>query len=281
MNKTKRGISSLGTVRTFLKVGTCSETLCNVVDRAYDHPLIIEEHAALPLAGGIMGQGYQCGQLWGAALAAGAQAYRLFGPGPQAEAAAVIAAQRLIEAFRAKNKEINCMELTEISMKNVTARQVLKLMIRGGPMLCFGMAARYASTALREIEATLSDLPGVPLVRPVSCAAILAQRMGLSDLQMAMAAGFAGGIGLSGGACGALGTAIWIMGLEQSKAGMKIDYQSSSGSDVIERFLESSDYEFECSKIVGRKFVDVQDHARYLCDGGCSKIIETLAAQAS
>ena len=31
----------------------------------------------MPLAGGFMGYGYQCGMLWGAALAAGAQAYRL------------------------------------------------------------------------------------------------------------------------------------------------------------------------------------------------------------
>ena len=55
----------------------------------------------MPFAGGIMQHGYQCGMIWGAALAAGAQAYRLFGPGPQAEAMAVIAAQWLVESFRA------------------------------------------------------------------------------------------------------------------------------------------------------------------------------------
>src|SRR5512142_2958869 len=65
-------ISSLGTVREFLRNGTCSETLCNVLDRAYDRPLPLEERAAQNLAGGMM-KGYQCGQLWGAALAAGAQ----------------------------------------------------------------------------------------------------------------------------------------------------------------------------------------------------------------
>jgi hypothetical protein len=278
MNKASYNLSSLGTVRTFFKVGTCSETLCNVLDRAYEHPLTVEEHAAMPLAGGIAGQGYQCGQLWGAALAAGAQAYRLFGPGPQAEAAAVMAAQRLTESFRARNKEINCLELTEISMKNVKARQILKLFLKkGGPIYCFGMAARYAKAAYPEINMALSKKPSEPLSRPVSCAAMLAQKMGLSDLQIVMAAGFAGGIGLSGGACGALGAAIWIMGLEQSKAGLKIEYPSQRATDVIERFLESADYEFECSKIVGRKFTDVQDHAGYLCGGGCSKIIEALA----
>ncbi len=38
----------------------------------------------MPLAGGIVGNGYQCGMIWGAALAAGAQAYRLLGTGPVA-----------------------------------------------------------------------------------------------------------------------------------------------------------------------------------------------------
>ncbi len=61
----------------------------------------------MSLAGGIMGNGYQCGMLWGAALAAGAQAYRLFGPGPQAKVAAMRASQRLVEAFRVRAKEIN------------------------------------------------------------------------------------------------------------------------------------------------------------------------------
>ena len=49
--------------------------------------------------------------------------------------------------------------------------------------------------------------------------------------------------------------------------------------DAIDRFLESTDFEFECSEIVGRKFENVDDHADYLRDGGCSEIIEALAAQ--
>ncbi len=47
---------------------------------------------------------------------------------------------------------------------------------------------------------------------------------------------------------------------------------------VVDRFLESADYEFECAKIVGRKFEQAADHARYLREGGCSKIIQALAA---
>jgi hypothetical protein len=38
--------------------------------------------------------------------------------------------------------------------------------------------------------------------------------MDVSDMHMVMAVGLAGGIGLSGGACGALGAAIWIIGMQ-------------------------------------------------------------------
>ncbi|MFC2014220.1 hypothetical protein ACFLU8_05075 [Chloroflexota bacterium] len=90
----------------------------SVVDCSFDHPLKLEEKASNPLAGGIANQGYQCGMLWDATLATGAQAYRLLGPGPQSETAAIIAAQRLVESFRARTKnEINCLEITEINLK--------------------------------------------------------------------------------------------------------------------------------------------------------------------
>ena len=89
----------------------------------------------------------------------------------------------------------------------------------------------------------------------------------------------AGGIGLSGGACGALGAAIWLIGLKSSEAGDgKISFNDPAASAVIEKFLESSDHEFECAKIVGRKFEDAADHAAYVGAGGCAKIIEALAA---
>ena len=100
MAETKNRISSLGAIGTFLKVGTCSETIFNVVDRGFDEPLELEEHGAAPFAGGIIQYGYQCGLLWGATLAAGARSYRLLGAGPKAQTLAVIVAQRLVESFR-------------------------------------------------------------------------------------------------------------------------------------------------------------------------------------
>ena len=250
-----------------------------VVDGSFGHPMKVEEKATMPLAGGIANMGYQCGMLWGAALAAGAQAYRLYGPGPKAETAAIIASQRLVEAFRKHTKnEINCLEISHLDMQgDFDVGKILKFFVKGGPVGCFRMAARYAPDVRSGIDAVLSEEHIETSASPVSCATMLAKRMGVSEMQAIMAAGFAGGIGLSGGACGALGAAIWINGLNQPVEIEGFSYSGTWVNDTIEKFLESSDYEFECSKIVGRKFEDVSDHAAYLCDGGCSKIIDVLA----
>jgi len=54
---------------------------------------------------------------------------------------------------------------------------------------------------------------------------------------------------------------------------------NSSIADTIDRFLRSTDSKFECSEIVGRRFENIGGHAGYLRDGGCSEIIEVLAAK--
>jgi hypothetical protein len=252
----------------------------SVVDGSLDHPMELEEKASAPLAGGIMGQGYQCGMLWGAALAAGAQAYRLLGPGPQAEAEALVTAQRLVESFRVRNKAINCGDIIQLDWKSITQRQLLKFFLRGGPIGCFRMAANYAKAAFNESNIPTSEQRSEVLSTPVSCTAMLARKMGVSDLHAVMVAGFAGGIGLSGGACGALGAAVWIIVMNSGKdGGGMMGFEHPIASAAIDRFLQHSDSEFECSKIVGRKFENVADHATFLRGGGCNKIIEALAVK--
>jgi hypothetical protein len=252
----------------------------SVVDGSFDHPLKLEEHAAMPFAGGIMQHGYQCGMIWGATLAAGAQAYRLLGPGPQAETRAILAAQRLVESFRTLNHHINCLEITDIDKSSSTMQMITYFLIKGGTIRCFGMATRYAPVAFSEINTALSEKHIQAPSPPVSCAAMLAQKMGASDLHTVMAAGLAGGIGLCGGACGALGAAIWIMEMKSAKEGDgKIEFKSPRAINAIDRFMRCTDFEFECAEIVGRRFENVGDHAGYLRDGGCSEIIEVLATK--
>lgn len=226
-------------------------------------------------------RGYQCGMIWGAALAGGAQATRILGKGPQAEAGAIITAQRIVESFRAQNKAIDCSEITGIDISAPTPQAIIWFLAKTAASgTCFGMAARYARAAFREINAASSEMHIESLPAPVSCSAMLAQRMGASDLHTVMAAGLAGGIGLSGGACGALGAAIWIIGMNSLKEGVdRIGLNPPAALDAIERFIKCTNNEFECSKIVGQQFESVSEHASYLRAGGCAKIIEALAVQ--
>jgi hypothetical protein len=226
-----------------------------------------------------MQYGYQCGMIWGAALSAGAQAYRLFGPGPKAETMAITAAQRLVESFRGLNRHINCLEITDIDRSASTMQVIKFFLIKGGTIACFRMAGKYAPVAFDDISAALSEENIEAPSPPVSCASMLAQKMGVPEMHTVMASGFAGGIGLCGGACGALGAAIWITGMKTAgEKGGKVSFKSPKARELIERFIKHTDYKFECSKIVGRTFDSVADHAAYLRNGGCSEIIDVLAA---
>jgi hypothetical protein len=248
-----------------------------VVDRSFDNPLKLEEHASMSLAGGVLGNGYQCGMLWGGALAAGAQAYRLYGAGAQAQAEAVFASQKIVESFHARAKDINCSEITELEWKKPSKGQVVKFIARGGPIGCFRLAGDYGQIAFDTINHTLGEKNVDAPTLPISCTAMLAQKMGVSEMHVVMAAGLAGGIGLSGSACGALGAAIWIIGMNSTQEEMGKFFENPRLLTVMDRYLQSADYEFECAKIVGKKFESVADHAEYLRGGGCAKIIDAMA----
>jgi hypothetical protein len=252
----------------------------SVLDHAAGSPLPIEEHATVPLAGGIANYGYQCGMLWGAALAAGAQAYRIYGLGHRAETEAVMVARKVVESFRSRTKnEINCLEITDLNFKGkIQLGKLLKFFIKGGPVGCVNMSVRYSRQVYVAINTALSEKHSDIPSSPVSCAAMLAQKMGVSEMHTVMAAGFAGGIGLSGGGCGALGTVIWLNGMNHTKEGASIKVLVSKAADTVEKFIKSTDFQLECSEIVERKFENINDHAAYLHDGGCSEIIELLAA---
>jgi hypothetical protein len=159
---------------------------------------------------------------------------------------------------------------------------ILKYLVKGGkigPGACFRLAAGYAQDTFNTIEAALPAEPVEAPSHPVSCAAMLAKKVCAAERHVVMVSGFAGGIGLSGGGCGALGVAIWLAAMDSPEEGAnKLGYFNNPVySAIVDRFLENTDYEFECCEIVGRNFESIDDHAAYLRHGGCSEIIETLA----
>jgi len=275
-------VTSWQGISTFLKTGMCSVTLCRVLDNGFAHPLELEEKASELLAGGILARGYQCGQVWGSALAAGAEAHRRLGAGPRAEAAAVVAAQRLAESFRARYGSCDCRSVTGVDFgdpSQIAPKVAARYFLKNG-WRCFHMAGQFSVAAFGEIGSALSGDQGEAPEPPVSCAALTAQKMGAPELHAVMAAGFAGGIGLSGGACGALGAALWLLDMDDRRQGAeKIGYKSDKAKAVIERFAASTGSKFECRDIVGRRFESVADHAAFLRDGGCASLIELLAAE--
>lgn len=242
----------------------------------------MEENAALPLAGGVLGHGHQCGMIWGASLAAGAEAYRRLGPGPQAEAATLRASRRMVESFRPRHDEINCKEITSLDDTSSTWRMINAFFLKGIAVRCIRMAGWYAPRAFDDIDSALSEevvkettnAPSPPL----SCAASLARKMGESEMHAVMVSGFAGGVGLCGGACGALAAAIWILAMKIGREEReKLDLKDPRLQEVMDRFTQHTESRIECSEIVGRTFDDVDDHAEYLRGGGCRELMEVLA----
>jgi hypothetical protein len=250
----------------------------SVVDDSYGYDLGPEEHATTPMAGGLAQLGYQCGQVWGSALAAGARAYDLFGGGAAGQAAALHASGRLIARFGRSYGSVNCSDLIGMEWKEIDLAHFAKYVARGGPVKCFSMTAGFGKATRAEIDAALAEERPAGAALPVSCAALLAERRGASERHATMLAGFAGGVGLSGEGCGALGAALWLAALDETRRGGNVDLMNPRHMAVVEKFLGAIDGGFECAAIVGRKFADPQEHAAYVAAGGCARILDVLAS---
>ena len=98
--------------KVFRKLGTCSRTFFYLLNRELGEPMETEERAADPLAGGIMQMGYQCGMLWGASLAVGAEAFRVCAHRSQAISVSVEATRLLMDSFEKHESTTLCREIT-------------------------------------------------------------------------------------------------------------------------------------------------------------------------
>lgn len=267
--------------KIFLKCGACSHTFFYILNREFGYPKEDEERASDPLAGGLLSNQHQCGMLWGSVLAAGAESFRRHQNQTQAIAAAITAAQRIMESFSKRTKAINCRDITgDFNNKIDTAMFMLKSLPGGMPnFVCMNIAEKWASEAVQSAREGLSyertDLPQLP----INCATEVARKMGASDEEMIMAAGFAGGMGLSGNACGALGAAIWINTLAWCR-----EHRGKSGNsnpkakEILKTFYNATGSEILCSKISGQSFKSIDDHTEFIKTGGCKKVVNVLAS---
>ncbi len=264
------------TKRVFLKKGTCSRTLFYILNREFDNSLEAEEIAADPLHGGIMQQGYQCGFLWGAAMGVGAETFRRNDDLGQAIGIAILAAKQLVESFVNRTKSVECYDLTEANFSSKLG--LAKFLVTGKFLSCFKLADKWVPEAIKAATEGLAQDQTDLLQHSVSCASEVVKKMGATDQEMLIVAGFAGGIGLSGNACGALSAAIWVNTLAWDKEHPgKSNYPNSKATNTLEAFLVETDYEFRCDNICGRSFQTIDEHTEYIKNGGCAKLIDVLA----
>jgi len=262
--------------RTFLKKGTCSRTLFYLLDREFGHPRDAEEKAIDPLAGGILQQGYQCGMLWGASMAIGAEAFRKKEDPNQATGLAILATQQVMDSFVGRTKSIECEDITHTDFQN--KRSFAKYMLSGKFVNCYVLAGKWAPEALQTAREGLSMSNDLPL-QSLSCASEVIRLMGGNTEEMLMVAGFAGGLGLSGSGCGALAAAVWKNALlhNSKETGKSASYDPAT-DPTLKTFYEETNYEMQCDKICGRSFKSVDEHTEFIKSGGCKKLITVLAA---
>ncbi|MFC1731080.1 C-GCAxxG-C-C family (seleno)protein [candidate division KSB1 bacterium] len=269
------------TKKIFAKCGACSQTFFCLLNREFGHPKKTEELASDPLAGGLMNSQHQCGMLWGSALAAGAESFRRFNDSNQAINKAITSTQNIVESFSKRAKTVNCRDLIGFDFSNKFNE--VKLMLNSLPggfsnVICMNLAEKWAPEAIQSAKEGLTskqtDLPQLPL----SCASEVAKKMGANDEEMVMVSGLAGGIGLSGHACGALGAAIWISSLEWCKKHPgKSGYSNPNLKEILKAFNDETGSEFLCHKISGQCFKTIKDHTEFVKNGGCDKLINVLA----
>ncbi len=267
--------------KVFREKGTCSQTFFYLFDRQFEHLKEIEERASDSLAGGIMQRGYQCGMLWGSALAIGAEAHKRCEDLDQAMRLAVLATQRVMASFSEKENTINCREITQCDFSSKWS--FAKYFLSGRFLHCFKLAQEWAPDA---IEAALQGLEEGDkrieaeersLKNSMNCASLVAKKLGASEEEMVMVAGFAGGLGMSGGGCGALSAAIWMRSLAWCREHEgKNSFKNPEAVRVVEAFEEEADGRILCSELSGQKFNSYDRHIDYIDDGGCENLIRAL-----
>ena len=278
--------SANDTKEVFKACGTCSRTFAHILNREYGHPDEASEKAMNPMAGGIMNQGYQCGILWGAALAVGGEAYRMQVDLDSAIEAAVNATRELIDSFMEQTDTVNCREIIGIDLTSETGMAEFMERVASQGMEnshCFNLAAHWAPNAIEAGSKGLDAALG-PVVKPSSCASEVVRQMGGSEEEMAKVAGFAGGLGLYGGACGALSAAIWKKMLDWCREHPDKEppyFNNESADKILKDFKSETNGKMNCNEISGHQFVHIMEHTEYLNRGGCEHLMEVLVESAN
>ena len=269
------------TKEIFRKCGSCSQTFAYLINREYEHRDPIYEKALDTLAGGIFREGHQCGMLWGAALATGAEAYRRTDNVHEAEAMALSAAAALVNSFKNEQHTIACREITGVRLNRLTGltKFMLETLLKGiDNSKCFVIAEEWTPLATEAGESGLNHVyHGTAPTH--NCAALMARQLGGTEQEAAMVAGFAGGLGLSGQGCGALAVALWmktLAWLREHPGKTAPMFRFPEISKIVKGFKQQTDNVMKCVDICNTHFSSAEEHSHYIENGGCHDLMMHL-----
>lgn len=264
--------------KIFRKLGTCSRTFTYLLNREFDNINEIDERAADPLSGGIMRNGYQCGMLWGSSLAVGKAAYRKFDDLDTAMEVALIATQKVMQSFEEREHTIHCREVTNCNFKSRWS--FMKYLLSGKFLYCFKMAEEWAPNAINAAYEGLKHTPDQIHQGTLNCASTVVKSLGGNEEEMVLVAGFAGGLGLSGSACGALSAAIWYKSKKWAEEHPgKSPYSTPEAAATLEAFEDATLGAFNCEHICRRTFQNSRGHHEYIKNGGCKHVVASLISK--
>lgn len=144
--ESKGEIKVKGAKRLFLKLGSCSRTMGFILNREFGHPKEPEERALDPLSGGIIQQGYQCGMLWGAAMAAGAESLRRTGNPDRATALAILTTQHILNSFVGRTSTADCYDITRCDWSKKSS--IARYLATGKVFSCYRLLEKWAPEAI-------------------------------------------------------------------------------------------------------------------------------------
>lgn len=253
----------------------CAGATCKALNRSFGYTKKAEEKATAPLCGGILQKGYQCGMMWGAALAAGTASYTHFRDTNQATTMAMHATRQLMETFSEQSRSVDCRGITGCDWTKRWGS--IRYFLTGKTFTCLRLLGRWTTEAFDSAHKSLSGEIRHTDPPVLNCASMVIQKMEGTLEQQVMVAGFAGGIGLSGYACGALGAAIWMLTLRWQKENPnKGAYQIPEAKKLSQAFEEMTRGEYLCHRITGKEIVTIGEHTFYIREGGCKDLITLL-----
>ena len=254
----------------------CSGALFLYLNRNFGYP---KEDIALStgsLSGGILQEGYQCGMLWGSSLALGAESYRRHKDHGKAVGMAILVTHHVMKSFSKRTKCITCRDITNTDWSK--KGNIPKYILSGKMFKCLSIAKRWAPEAFHAANNGLSSKQTELPEKPLSCASEVAKKMGVSEEEVVMVAGLAGGMGLSGSACGALGAAVWIKTMAWfNEYPENKNMYNPYARETLKKFYDETGSKMLCQDICGKRFKSLTEHTEYVKNGGCAKLIDILA----